>query len=119
MTIAQYEDQLKAGGAWANDLDLVFTTGHGRPFHRRNVLRWFQDLLARVGLPVKGIKELRHTAASMLHSKGLSDREIMEVLGHSDVRVTMNIYTHIFDEGRRRAADKMDELLSAGELSQA
>ena len=47
-------------------------------------------------------------AASSLHARGLSDREVVEVPGHSDVRVTMNIYTHLFDESRRGAAESMD-----------
>ena len=64
---------------------------------------------------MKGIKELRHTAASLLHAQRLSDRAIMEVLGHSDVRVTMNIYTHVFDEGRREAAQRMDDLMMLAE----
>jgi integrase len=108
----QLQERLVAGPAWQNALDLVFANEIGAPLHRRNVLRWFQNLLAREGLPVKGIKELRHTAASLLHAQGSSPREIMEVLGHSDVRITMNTYTHIFDEGRRRAADQMDALFT-------
>jgi integrase len=108
--VRQLEEQLRAGAAWRNELDLVFTGQAGRPLHRRNVLRWFQNWLRREGLPVRGIKELRHTAASLLHAAGITDREIMAVLGHSDVRVTMNTYTHLFADQRRRAADRMDDL---------
>ena len=109
--VQQVEERLRAGVRWANELDLVFTTGLGRPLHRRNVLRWFQGVLRREGLPVRGIKELRHTAASLLHAQGLSPRELMEMLGHSDVRITLNTYTHVFDENRRRAAERMDAAL--------
>jgi len=109
----QMEERLRCGPGWSNDLGLVFTTATGRPLHRRNVLRWFQGVLRGAGLPVRGIKELRHTAASLLHAQGLSSREIMEVLGHSDVRITLNTYTHVFDENRRRAAERMDAALGA------
>jgi len=109
----QVQERLRCGPGWSNDLGLVFTTATGRPLHRRNVLRWFQGVLRRAGLPVRGIKELRHTAASLLHAQGLSSREIMEVLGHSDVRITLNTYTHVFDENRRRAAEHMDAALGA------
>ena len=114
--VRHLEEQLLADGAWDNQLNLAFTTPLGRPLHRRNVLRWFQDLLHREGLPVRGIKELRHTAASLLHAQGLSAREIADVLGHSDVRVTLDVYTHTFDEQKRRAADRMDELFADGNV---
>ncbi len=52
------------------------------------MLCWFQGVLRRGGLPVRGIKKLRHTAASLLHAQGLLPRELMEMLGHSDVRIT-------------------------------
>ena len=112
--VLQMRERLAGGPGWSNDLDLVFTSQTGHPLHRRNVLRWFQGVLRREGLPVRGIKELRHTAASLLHAQGLSSREIMDVLGHSDVRITLNTYTHVFDENRRRAAERMDAALGAG-----
>ncbi len=40
----------------------------------------------------------------------------MEVLGHSDIHITQNIYTHVFDDAKRQAADAMDRLFdSVGE----
>ena len=68
----QVQERLRSGPGWSNDLGLVFTSQTGHPLHRRNVLRWFQGVLRREGLPVRGIKELRHTAASLLHAQGLS-----------------------------------------------
>jgi integrase len=43
---------------------------------------------------------------------GASDREIMELLGHSSTHITMNIYAHVLDESKRRLAARMDSLLS-------
>ena len=63
--------------------------------------------------PARGIKELRHTAASFLHAQGLSPCALMEMVGHSDVRITLNTYTDVFDENRRRAAERMDAALGA------
>ena len=65
-----------------------------------HVLRWFQGCGAR-RLPVRRIKELRHTAALLLHEQGLSAREIVEMLGHSDVLITLNTHTHVVDDNRR------------------
>jgi integrase len=98
----------RAGDAWDNELGLVFTTELGRPLHRRNILRWFQNLLEREELPVRDLKALRHTVASLLHHQGASPRDVMEALGHSDIRITLNTYTSLFAERRRELADGMD-----------
>ncbi|MDA1061558.1 MAG: tyrosine-type recombinase/integrase [Chloroflexi bacterium] len=98
----------RAGDAWENELGLVFTTELGMPLHRRNILRWFQNLLEREGLPVRDLKALRHTVASLLHDQGASPRDVMEALGHSDIRITLNTYTSLFAERRRELADGMD-----------
>lgn len=112
--VRQLEERLAAGNAWRGErLGLVFTLEDGSPLHRRTVLRWFQQTLEREGLPVRGLKELRHTAASLLHAQGATARDVMETLGHSDVRVTLNTYTHLFEERKHAIAARMDAALAA------
>ncbi len=103
----QLEDQLSAKD-WSNKLDLAFTTERGAPLHRRNVLRWFQTALEHEGLPVRGLKELRHTAATVLHAQGASAKDVQETLGHSDVKVTLNTYTHLFEERKHEIAARTE-----------
>lgn len=62
----------------------------------------------RAGLPALTFHELRHSCASLLAAQGVPAHEIARLLGHSDVRLTLNTYTHAFDAGRRRVADKTD-----------
>ncbi len=108
-------EQRAARGAWNNALGLVFVTELGHPLHRRNVLRQFQnDILKPTDLPLRGLKELRHSAASLLHLQGASPREIMEVLGHSDIAITLGTYTHVWDKQRVATAARMDEWRTAG-----
>lgn len=110
----QNEERLASGPAWRGEpWGLVFCLEDGTPLHRRNVLRWFQDALEREGLPHRGLKELRHTAASLLHAQGASARDVMETLGHSDVRVTLNVYTHLFEDRKHEIAARMDAALGA------
>jgi integrase len=52
---------------------------------------------------------LRHTSASLGILLGESPREIMERLGHSQISLTMNTYSHIFPVLQREAADRFDE----------
>lgn len=93
---------------WDNALDLIFTTDSGTPWHRRNALRAFQDLLTAEGLPALALKDLRHANASLLHAQGASARDVMEQLGHSRIDVTLDVYTHLFQSRRRELADSLD-----------
>ncbi|MBQ0979110.1 tyrosine-type recombinase/integrase [Micromonospora sp. M61] len=47
---------------------------------------------------------MRHTAASVLLAQGVPDRVVMEILGHSQISVTLNIYAHVAPEATREAA---------------
>ncbi len=58
--------------------------------------------------------DLRHDAATLLLAQGVQPRAIMDLLGHSQVGVTLNLYAHVLPEVRRDAADKMDAILSGG-----
>ncbi len=55
--------------------------------------------------------DLRHTAATLLIAQGQHPRAVMEVLGHSQIAVTMNVYGHVMDSQLRDAADAVDEAL--------
>ena len=100
-----------AGADW-QDLDLVFTTRIGGPVHPRNDYRAYQALLKRGGIRRFRLHDLRHTTASLLLSQGVSHRVVMEILGHSQISVTMNIYSHVSPELSRAAAGSMDVALS-------
>ena len=91
--------------------DLVFTTSIGTAIEPRNMVRHFQALCQRAGLPAIRFHDLRHTCASLLLAQGVEPRVIMETLGHSAIGTTMNLYTHVLPATQRSAADRMDDLL--------
>ena len=105
----QHEERLKAGPAW-RDHGLVFPTGLGTPLDGPNVTKYLQRLLGRAGLERLRFHDLRHSCASLCAAQGLSAHDVSRLLGHADIRLTLNTYTHLFEEGRRRAADAMDGL---------
>ncbi|AGP55612.1 hypothetical protein M271_20335 [Streptomyces rapamycinicus NRRL 5491] len=57
------------------------------------------------------LHDTRHLCASLLFAAGIPPRVVMEILGHSQIAVTMNVYTHVNDASRREAMGHMDRLL--------
>lgn len=108
----QLKSRLAAGRNWRN-AGLVFTTGIGTPFEPSNLTKAFKTLLADAGLPSIRLHDLRHTAATLLLMQGVSPRVVMETLGHSQISLTMNTYSHVLPELQRDAAEKMNAVLSA------
>ena len=58
--------------------------------------------------------DLRHTCTSLLLAQGVSPRVVMDVLGHSQLSITMDLYSHVMPSALRDAADAMDRALSEG-----
>ena len=110
--VRQAEERLKAGPLWAEQ-GLVFTTLVGGPLGARNVIRAFHALLDRAGLRHQRIHDLRHGCASLLAASGADLRQAMEILGHSGIGITANLYTHIYESVKREAMQRVDVLLSA------
>ena len=108
--VRQLEERLLVGSRW-QDWGLVFSTSVGTPLENSNTLKAFKALLRRAGLPDMRFHDLRHSAASLLLAQGLSPRVIMEVLGHSQIGLTMNTYAHVLPALQREAAEAMDKLL--------
>jgi len=106
----QSEDQLRAGESW-RATGLVFTTGLGGPVEPRNVNRRFEELRVKADLPWLRLHDLRHGCATFLLAHGVDPRTVMEILGHTTIRQTMDRYGHALPERMRAAADAMDEAL--------
>jgi integrase len=90
----------------------VFSQANGQPLHATTLWRAFQRALHAAGLPPMPFHALRHTAASLLLAEGIQPRVVMELLGHSTIRLTMDTYSHVMPALERDAADRMDRVLS-------
>jgi integrase len=95
----------------------VFTSGIGTPLEPRNLQRAWDQILAVAGLPHSRIHDLRHPAATLLLSQGVHPRVVMDLLGHSQIAVTMNTYSHVVPALRKEAADQIDAILKFCEAS--
>lgn len=133
----QLEERLKAGFSW-KDTGLIFTSFANRgagpsrrcpdrnstpadgqrylgmPLDPRNVLRALGDVLEAAKLPHVRFHDLRHSAASLLIAEGVELVEVSMLLGHSELRVTADLYTHLVKQTAAKAATRMDFLLGAG-----
>jgi len=108
--VRQSAERLAVGPAW-QDSGLVFTTAVGTPFEGSSLLRAFHALLESAGLPKRRLHDLRHTCATLLLVQGVPARVVMETLGHSQIALTLNTYSHVLPVMQRDAADLMDAAL--------
>ena len=106
----QLEEKLRAGALW-QDHGLVFPSGVGTPLLGGNLNRAFKALLQRAGLPEIRFHDLRHTCATLLLRQGVNAKFVQELLGHRDVSLTLNVYSHVLPDMGNAAAGAMDAAL--------
>lgn len=106
----QVAEKLALGPAW-EDHGLVFTSTVGTVVEPRNLARLFNRLTAEAGVRRIRVHDLRHTCASLLLAQGVPPRVVMDVLGHSQLSITMDLYSHVMPTALREAADAMDRAL--------
>ena len=73
--------------------------------------RHFKPLLRRAGLPDVRFHDLRHTCTTLLFTRGLHPKIVSEMLGHSSVAITLDVYSHVIPGLGEVAASAMEEAL--------
>lgn len=106
----QVEERLRAS-AWLNEWDLVFVDGPGAPIEFRRLHDEFHALLKRAKVRRVRFHDLRHGAATYLLASGVPMKVVQEVLGHAQMSITADLYSHVLPELRRDAADRMGDVL--------
>ena len=107
----QLEERFRADSEW-QDYGLVFTTRFGTPVDHRNIGRYFHAHLKRLGLPAQRFHDARHACATFLLSQGVELRVIQEILGHSQIGITANLYSHVMPALQRAAMVHIDKAFS-------
>ena len=94
------------------DHDLVFPNTVGKPMNPSNLLqRHFYPLLERAGLPRIRFHDLRHSCATLLLGEGVHPKIVSELLGHSQIGITLDLYSHVTATMHAGAAEAMGRLL--------
>ncbi|MGK5451160.1 site-specific integrase [Streptomyces radiopugnans] len=99
-----------AGDLWT-DSDFVFTTRYGTPVEPRNFNRSFTDRSAKAGVRRIRLHDTRHTCGSLLAALDVHPRTAMQILRHSKIAVTMEIYTHVPSDATRKALRRLGKHL--------
>ena len=108
------QDKLKAivGDNWTHP-DIVFTSVIGNYYDRSYVNKELKKILANNDLPIISVHGLRHSNASLMINNGIDVKAVSEHLGHCNIAVTGDIYSHIFEEYKARIAKCLeDDLIS-------
>lgn len=106
---AQRRERLAAGELW-EEHDLVFAQANGRPIDPRQDYDEWRAILDASGVAARRVHDGRHTAGTLLTESGVGLRVVMELLGHSQIRVTQR-YTHVGSPLAEDAAAKMGHAL--------
>ena len=107
----QHAERLRLGSIWENN-DFVFTNRVGGPLHANSVVNEFKRLIRKSGVQDIRFHDMRHTCATLLLAEGVHPKIVQERLGHSDISMTLNRYSHVMPTMQRQAADTLDSLFA-------
>lgn len=106
----QSEERLRAGPA-QDESGLVFTTEDGSMIHPDRISKVFAQLIEQHKLPTIRLHDLRHTAATLALTAGVHPKVVQERLGHANITITLDTYSHVVQGLQDDAADKVADLV--------
>ena len=107
--VRQEQSRAEMGDRW-KEQGLIFCSAYGAYFDPNYVWRLFKNLLRATGLPDVRFHDLRHSAATVLIAAGVPLKVVSELLGHSSVAITADIYAHVLPEMQQEVVKRMDDL---------
>ncbi|HEY0754261.1 MAG TPA: site-specific integrase [Ktedonobacteraceae bacterium] len=104
----QDEQRNKKASEWI-DRNLVFTGNEGNYISLTTLRKTFNNVLKQAGLPHMRFHDLRHSAATIMLSKGTHPKVVQEILGHSQVNITMDVYSHVLPSMQEDVTKRWDD----------
>ncbi len=112
--VQQLEAKLKAGPLW-QEHDYVFCTSVGTHLNpTRDILDELKSLLKQADLPDIRFHDLRHSVATLLFAMNVHPKIAQELLGHSNISMTMDIYSHVMPGMQQGAIRQLNDMLIEG-----
>ncbi|MBK5347000.1 MULTISPECIES: site-specific integrase [Bacillus] len=93
------------------NLDLVVCTEFGTPTHKSNIRRVFKSIIKKADIPKIRFHDMRHTHATLLLLQGVNPKIVSERLGHADVRITLDTYSHLLPSMQKDTAIQFGKML--------
>jgi integrase len=109
----QFFRELKLHSDHSGDEDPVFASTEGTPLGHRNVTRrGFEPAITRAGIEKVTFHDMRHAFASRMIARGIEPVTLAKLMGHEDIRETLNTYTDLWDRARTDEAVRQAMALS-------
>lgn len=109
----QNRRKLKAGSAWENHDNLVFTDALGHHLQHHTIYHRFKDIVESIGCPDTRFHDLRHSFAVVSIRSGDDIKTVQENLGHATAAFTLDIYGHVTEQMKRESASRMEGFIQA------
>jgi integrase len=106
----QLEERLAHGELWT-DSGLVAIHDDGTPINPRLFSSWFAQHARAAGLPPIRLHDLRHSYATAALGAGISAKIVSERLGHANIAITLDTYSHVLPNMQERAAEQVAQLI--------
>ena len=106
--LQQYEHKEKAGAAWSNPMNLVFTNELGGNLIPQTVVRHFKEIVASIGRPDARFHDLRHSYAVASLRSGDDIKTVQGNLGHATAAFTLDVYGHVTNQMQEASAVRME-----------
>ncbi len=109
-----YQDSLKdiACELYNYEHNLVFTTKLGTPLDPRNMQRTFHNIRKKANIDYMSIHALRHTFASRGLENGIDLKVMQDLLGHSSIKMTADLYTHVLPDKKALEITKLENSIN-------
>ena len=95
------------------DNGLVFTNEPGGTIQPSILNRHLSRICTAAGLPDLHVHDLRHNCASFLHAQRVDIKTVSEILGHSNIQINADLYTHVFASVKQDAINALDRMFAA------
>lgn len=109
----QLTERMALGAGYA-DQDLVVALPHGSPVHPKRLSYYFAKASRAAGLEPIRLHDLRHTHATLALRAGVHPRIVQERLGHANVGITLDTYSHVDLDMQAAAAARVAALVTGG-----
>ena len=106
--LQQYEHKEKAGAAWSNPMNLVFTNELGGNLIPQTVVRHFKEIVTSIGRPDARFHDLRHSYAVASLRSGDDIKTVQGNLGHATAAFTLDVYGHVTNQMQEASAVRME-----------